>query len=244
MPLILSCLRKLALTARIHLFLYKIIGASKTSKKRPRPLFRAKTNHTWHQQPNPSRETAPLTICTKHSCRLFTRCEVCLPRDNTVPLLRNSTPMSGGSLVSSPPFFFFFLLRILATFVPMRSLKSSGGSVSSRHRLNWRSFPSGGTDSRKEKVKRVSSSRILTTACLCILQTEGKDFQRLGKVSVDGESLNSGGSMKLRRLCKNFIIFHISDTERREKRTFRLLWKACNQLFGDNIHKGKTSIIG
>jgi hypothetical protein len=38
----------------------KIIGAHKKFKKWPHSLFRPKTNHTCHQKPDPSRETAPL----------------------------------------------------------------------------------------------------------------------------------------------------------------------------------------
>jgi hypothetical protein len=42
---------------------YKIIGAPKKLKKWPRPLFRPKTNHAYHQKPNPSHETVPLKDC-------------------------------------------------------------------------------------------------------------------------------------------------------------------------------------
>jgi hypothetical protein len=45
----------------IHFLLYKIIGAPKELKKWPHTLFRSKTNHTWHQKPNPSCETVPLS---------------------------------------------------------------------------------------------------------------------------------------------------------------------------------------
>ncbi len=49
--------RKLALTARNTFCVKKI-------KKWPRPLFMPKTNHTCHQNPNPSRKTVPLNIRT------------------------------------------------------------------------------------------------------------------------------------------------------------------------------------
>ncbi len=41
---------------------YKIIGAPNKFKKWPRPLFRPKTNHTYHQKPHPTRETVPLIL--------------------------------------------------------------------------------------------------------------------------------------------------------------------------------------
>ncbi len=37
----------------------KIIGATKKFKNWPSSLFRPRTDHAWHQKPNPSLETAP-----------------------------------------------------------------------------------------------------------------------------------------------------------------------------------------
>ncbi len=46
--------RKLAITVGMQV---KIVTMTPSSK----PLFRRRTNHTFHQKPNPSRETVPYT---------------------------------------------------------------------------------------------------------------------------------------------------------------------------------------
>jgi hypothetical protein len=48
---------ELAKTAKKHFLHYKIIEASKKLKQSSLPLHRSKTNHTYIQKPNPSRET-------------------------------------------------------------------------------------------------------------------------------------------------------------------------------------------
>jgi hypothetical protein len=44
----------------VHFLQYKIIGANKTFKKMAPSSIRPKTNHTCHQKPSTSHETAPL----------------------------------------------------------------------------------------------------------------------------------------------------------------------------------------
>jgi hypothetical protein len=43
-----------------HFLHYKSIGATKNVKNWSRPLFRPRTDHAYHQKPNPSREAVPL----------------------------------------------------------------------------------------------------------------------------------------------------------------------------------------
>jgi hypothetical protein len=63
MPLTLFSQLELALTARNTLLLIQSLEHLKHFKNAwLRPLFRPRTNHTYHQKPNQSPETVPLRI--------------------------------------------------------------------------------------------------------------------------------------------------------------------------------------